>query len=113
MPTGIWEGSDFDWILGQASVIDSLGPIVLPNGLAGAVYHRFLVKDLLTFLGHAPLHLRQHMWFMHDGTTHVLRIVRQGLNQTFGEQWIGRGGPVSWPARSPDLMFWISGGGDT
>jgi hypothetical protein len=44
------------------------------------------------------------MWFMHDGTPpHFLHIVRQHLNQTFGEQWIGRGGPVKWPARSPDL----------
>ncbi|GFW05095.1 uncharacterized protein TNCV_598891 [Trichonephila clavipes] len=30
---------------------------------------------------------------------------------TFGQQWIGRGGPVRWPARSPDLScldfyFW-------
>jgi hypothetical protein len=28
-------------------------------------------------------------------------FVRQ--HQTFGEQWIGRGGPVNWLARSPDL----------
>ncbi|GBN62308.1 hypothetical protein AVEN_219418-1 [Araneus ventricosus] len=25
------------------------------------------------------------------------------LNATYGQQWIGRGGPVLWPARSPDL----------
>jgi hypothetical protein len=48
-----------------------------------------------------PLHQRQHMWYMHDGASpHFVRIVTQHL---FGEQWIGRGGPVSWPARSPDL----------
>jgi hypothetical protein len=37
------------------------------------------------------------------------RTVRQSLNQTSGE-WAGRGGPVSWPARSPDLNpldFWL------
>jgi hypothetical protein len=31
---------------------------------------------------------------------------------TFGEQWIRRGGPVNWPARSPDfshLDFWLWG----
>jgi hypothetical protein len=32
-----------------------------------------------------------------------LRTVRHNMNQNFGEQWIGRGGPVNWPARSPDL----------
>jgi hypothetical protein len=41
---------------------------------------------------------------MHDGTPpHFVHIVRQHLDQTFGEQWIRRGGPVNWPARSPDL----------
>ncbi|GFU47859.1 uncharacterized protein TNCV_4966741 [Trichonephila clavipes] len=37
--------------------------------------------------------------------------VRNYLDVTFGQQWIGRGGPVRWPARSPDLScldfyFW-------
>jgi hypothetical protein len=45
---------------------------------------------------------------------HVLfpRTVRQHVNQTFGEQWIGRGGLVNWPARSPDLIsldIWLWG----
>jgi hypothetical protein len=66
-----------------------LGPVVLPNRLTGAVYHRFLVKDLPVLLEHVPLHQRQHMWFMHDGApTHFLRVVRQHLNKTFGEQWM-------------------------
>jgi hypothetical protein len=44
------------------------------------------------------------MWFMHDGAPpHFLGIVREHLNLTFAEQWIGRGGPVNRPARSPDL----------
>jgi hypothetical protein len=30
-------------------------------------------------------------------------IVRQHLTQTFGEQWMARGGPVNWPTRSPNL----------
>jgi hypothetical protein len=54
---------------------------------------------------------QQHMWFMADGAPrHFLRIVRQNLNQTFGEQWIGCRGPVSWPAQSPGLNpleFWL------
>jgi hypothetical protein len=49
---------------------------------------------------------------MQDGAPpHVLCIVRQHLNQAFGEQWTGRAGPVNWPALSPDLIpldirFW-------
>jgi hypothetical protein len=42
-----------------------IGLAVLPNRLSGAVYHRFLVNDLLLLLEHVPpLHHRQHMWFM-------------------------------------------------
>jgi hypothetical protein len=83
-----------------------LGPVVLPNRLTGAVYHRFFlcVNDLPILLEYVPLHERHHMGFMHDGAPpHFLRIVRQHLNHTFGEQWIGRWGPLNWPARSSDL----------
>jgi hypothetical protein len=77
------------------------------------VYHRFLVNDLPILLEHVPVHQRQHMWFMHDGAPpRFICIVRQHLNQTFSEQWIGSGGPVNWPARSPDLNplgFWLWG----
>jgi hypothetical protein len=41
---------------------------------------------------------------------HRLGIVREHPNQTLGEQWIGRGCPFNWPARSPDfnpLDFWL------
>jgi hypothetical protein len=34
---------------------------------------------------------------------HFGRVVRDHLNERFHERWIGRGGPVSWPPRSPDL----------
>ena len=29
--------------------------------------------------------------------------MRRFLNRQFAEKWIGRGGPVPWPARSPDI----------
>jgi hypothetical protein len=90
-----------------------LGPVVVPNRLTGAVYHSFLVDDLPVHLEHVPLHQRQHMWFMLDGAPpHFLRIVRPHLNQALDERGIGRGGPVSWPALSPDLNppdFWLWG----
>jgi hypothetical protein len=75
------------------------------------VYHRILVNDLPVLLEHVPLHQLQYLWFKHDGApSHFLRTVRQHLNQTFGEQWIERGGPVNWPARSLGLNpldFWL------
>lgn len=48
---------------------------------------------------------------MRDGApNHFLRIDSQHLNQTFVEQWLGFGGPVSLPPRSLDhnlLAFWL------
>ena len=37
--------------------------------------------------------------------------VRQSLERQLPDQWIGRGGPIPWPARSPDMtpldfFFW-------
>lgn len=41
---------------------------------------------------------------MHDGAPpHFNILVREHLSQVYGERWIGRGGPVAWPPRSPDL----------
>ncbi|KAG5893504.1 hypothetical protein JTB14_031647 [Gonioctena quinquepunctata] len=42
--------------------------------------------------------------FMHDGApAHFSQVARQHLTETYANQWIGRGGPHKWPARSPDL----------
>ncbi|KZC05849.1 hypothetical protein WN55_07018, partial [Dufourea novaeangliae] len=34
---------------------------------------------------------------------HYARRVRDALNELYRNKWIGRGGLVSWPPRSPDL----------
>ena len=42
--------------------------------------------------------------FQHDGAPeNYSRLVTHHLNRTFPERWIGRGGHVQWPARSPNL----------
>jgi hypothetical protein len=50
---------------------------------------------------------------MHGGTPpHFLCTVTHHLNQIFSEQWTAQGGPVNWPAWSPDLNpldFWLWG----
>lgn len=44
------------------------------------------------------------MWFQHDGCpAHFSLVARQKLIEKFSNRWIGRGGSVVWPARSPDL----------
>lgn len=44
------------------------------------------------------------LWVMMDGApAHWYRIVRQFIDNSFPDKWIGREGPVAWPPRSPDL----------
>ena len=44
------------------------------------------------------------MIFMRDGASpHYACQVREWLEQKFPARWIGRRGPIDWPARSPDL----------
>jgi hypothetical protein len=34
---------------------------------------------------------------------HFVHIVHDYLNVNFPGRWVGRGGPIAWPPRSPDL----------
>jgi hypothetical protein len=44
------------------------------------------------------------MWYLHDGASaHSARGVKNWLDANLENRWIGRNGPVLWPARSPDL----------
>lgn len=89
-----------------------LGPYILPNRMTGANYLLFLQNTLPELLENVSLNVRQQAWFQHDGAPpHYALNVREHLNQVFEDRWIGRGGPVAWPARSPDLnpldfYFW-------
>lgn len=90
---------------GQASLaIVWLGHISYHPVSPGPIYLTFLQEILPELLEDVPLDIRQHMWFQHDGApAHFSLAVREYANQTFGDRWIGRGGPVAWPPRSPDL----------
>jgi len=44
------------------------------------------------------------MYFHHDGPPpHYTLHMREYLNESFPNHWLGLGGPVAWPPRSPDL----------
>ena len=63
------------------------------------------IRDILPeMLENVPLQVRQRLWFQHDGApAHFSLDVREYLNNVFPNPWSGRGGPVQWPPRSPDL----------
>ena len=51
-----------------------------------------------------PLHVHMNMWMQHDGAlSYYILCSKQVMNEIFDEKWIGRGGPVAWAPRSPDL----------
>lgn len=89
-----------------AGIIDGhlIGPYILPDKLNGPTYLVFLRDILPELLENVPIQLRRRMWFQHDGApAHFSNIVREYLNVVFRNRWIGRGGPIPWPPRSPDL----------
>ena len=78
----------------------------LPPYLAGDAYLNFLQYVLHGLLEDVPLHMRQNMWFQHDGTPpHFSFAVPGHLDRRFGQTWLSRGGPITSPARSSDLTL--------
>ena len=81
-----------------------IGPHFFERPINSPMYLEFLENDLPAYLGNVPLAVRLNLWYQQDGApAHHARIVRMFLNQRFPNRWIGRGGPVLWPPRSPDL----------
>lgn len=87
-----------------------LGLVFLPPRLNGEIYLNFLRDELLgrgdplNFWDEVDLHTRRNHIFMQDGAPpHYAAAVCHYLNDQYGQNWIGRGGPIPWPARSPDL----------
>lgn len=81
-----------------------LGPYYLPQNLNGDNYLEFLQNVLPDIFDEAPLNVRNRIIFQNDGCPAHYRItVREFLDQHFPNRWVGRSGPILWPARSPDL----------
>ncbi|XP_071640881.1 uncharacterized protein [Temnothorax longispinosus] len=81
-----------------------IGPYILPPRLTGEVYARFLEHELPGLLEDVPLREREELIFQHDGApAHFSRQARNVLDARYPGRWMDRGGPIIWPARSPDL----------
>ena len=95
-----------------AGIVDNrvIGPFFFEGTLTGQRYLEFLQNDLIPALatlypnGNDPDLPNEELWFQQDGAPpHYAADVRRYLNDTFPGRWIGRRGPIEWPARSPDL----------
>ncbi|XP_067209021.1 uncharacterized protein, partial [Linepithema humile] len=81
-----------------------IGPYFFPSRLNGDIYAEFLQNELPVLLADVPLNMRVQLIYQHDGASaNFRRRVRDLLNAHYPERWIGRGGPITWPPRSPDL----------
>jgi len=79
---------------------------VFHSHFTGNTYEAFLRNELTGLLEDIPLMVRSQMYFQHDGVPpHYTRHVREYLNESFHNRWLGRGGPVAWALRSPDLTL--------
>lgn len=91
----VWIGFDCDFVY---------GPYFFPESTVKAKDYLTMLRDFFF-----PLLLRRrgqttNSWFQQDGAPpHWAVTVRNELTAHFGTRWIGRGGPLTWPARSPDL----------
>lgn len=81
-----------------------IGPFMYDESLNGERYLNLLRTQVSEYLDDIPLNQLQHLWWQQDGApAHNAAIVRNYLHQEFPNRWIGNGGVVEWPARSPDL----------
>lgn len=90
-----------------------IGPLFYDESLTGERYVRNVLEGVvLPFIEELPLETRISMFFQQDGAPpHAFHKARHFLDRHFPGKWIGRMGPVQWPARSPDLTpldyyFW-------
>lgn len=81
-----------------------IGPIELPPIMNADNYLDLLRNTLPNHLEDINLDVLRQLWFQNDGCpAHYALRVRNYLDEEFPGRWIGRGGPVLWPPRSPDL----------
>jgi transposase len=79
-----------------------VGPFFIEGTLDAATYLDLLINEIGPAL--SAVCGDKDVWFQQDGAPpHFGSEVRQFLNETFPDRWIGRSGPIPWPARSPDL----------
>ncbi|CAB0031331.1 unnamed protein product [Trichogramma brassicae] len=77
-----------------------IGPYFFEVNITGRLYAGFLRRIALPRLRE----VNPDAWWQQDGSpVHGSRKSRANLNSLFPNRWIGRGGPIPWPAKSPDL----------
>ena len=86
------------------------GPLFLDGTLTGDKYLKIPKNQILPQLQQLP-NLHDFYFQQDEAPPHYSKGVRGYLHEKFPLTWIGRRGPIDWPAHSPDLtpmdfFFW-------
>lgn len=80
-----------------------IGPFFIRERLTGQSYLNILKTDVEDYLDELPLiDITRISWQQDGAPPHNIREVTEFLNNKYN-LWIGKNGPIRWPARSPDL----------
>ena len=89
-----------------------IGPFFINGSVTGQVYLQLQQRvwpALQAIMGEEE----EFVVYQHDGASaHYETHVRAWLDGKLEDRWMGRGGPIPWPAQSPDLSpldFWLWG----
>ena len=100
----VWAGLNKDHII---------GPFSINGSVTGQVYLQLLQQRVWPALQAIMGEEEEFVVFQHDGASaHYETRVRAWLDGKLEDRWMGRGGPIPWPAQSPDLSpldFWLWG----
>lgn len=91
----VWAGMVGDTII---------GPFFIEGNLNAVSYEQLLRNQIVSAIQALKGDDFQNTWLQQDGASaHYGVNVRQYLNETFFDRWIGIRGTVEWAPRSPDL----------
>jgi hypothetical protein len=96
----VWSINVWGGIIGHHVI----GPHFLNGNLNREMYLNVLQNEFRDMLDDIPVEIVRRMFFMQDGAPpHFAVNVRRYLDHEYRQRWIGRGGPIAWLPRSPDL----------
>lgn len=81
-----------------------IGPIFIHGNLNTEKFLELLDSTVADYVDGQPLNVRNKLWYQLNGLpAHSVPVAREKLTDMFGDQWIGRYGPIKWPPQSADL----------
>ena len=81
-----------------------IGPYFFPEDTVNSFYYLDMLENFFYPSLQEKGLLSERTHYQQDGAPpHYSLDVRAWLDAKFPQRWIGRAGPIPWPARSPDL----------